>query len=43
MEEDITTEISKIVEYCRARQCEECQYWTNGTDCALRNPSMWEV
>jgi hypothetical protein len=48
MEEDITTEINKIISYCRARECEECKYLIEGeferfNICALHNPSAWEV
>jgi hypothetical protein len=46
MEEDISKEIDKIVAYCRARECEDCQYLINlisGNICALHNPSAWEV
>jgi hypothetical protein len=46
MEEEITTEINKIISYCRARECGECKYhrfleteeiW------ALHSPTAWEV
>ena len=49
MKEDITTEINKIISYCRARECEECKYLLKGCceyfddTCALHNPSAWEV
>ena len=43
MEEDISTEIEKIVSYCQARECEECKYSIYMGMCALHNPSMWEV
>ena len=43
MEEDITTEINKIISYCRVRECEECKYYINENLCALHNPSAWEV
>lgn len=46
MEEDITTEIRKIVQYCRARECGECKYHRfleRDELCALHNPSAWEV
>lgn len=46
MEVEITTEINKIILYCRARECEECKYHRFlGTEeiCALHNPTAWEV
>lgn len=46
MEEEITTEINKIISYCRVRECGECKYHRflqTEEICALHNPSAWEV
>ena len=42
-EEDITKEIRKIIKYCRARDCDDCKYFSGFRLCDIHNPSGWNV